>query len=855
VDVKWLTVILSQAVLRLPGQNEGTEGPPGREGAGDPITSPGGQFLLRAESVEFQRGDLLAGRYQIEKVIGRGATGCVLQAFDRVIRGVVAVKILRPDLASDQRWVERLGGELRYARKLQHPNVCRVFDVSEADGHHFLTMEFAPRGSLRQRLAEKGAKERSWDDRIADAQAVIDGLCAIHAENIVHRDVKPENVLVMEDGRLVVTDFGVAVALGTTTYFSSQVAGTPSYMAPEVIMGEKSTPASDVFSLGITLHEIFFGRRPEWQITATGKVIRPAVTSRSSKRERAFATLCMECLTEFAPRRLQDAATVKRRFELAVGGRLQPLKGQLRARWPLLVGGLAVAAAGGTALTGRFYRRLEPVPAALARPARLLGTADDLGQASRSILTSTKKVLCFDALPGDTSVRVVWTAPPAAEDVDLTTGRTSPAPLLAKTFQTGCPSLSPDGHSLLFTEMTSSGPRILLSPHPDGSEAQTLTEGQMPTWLPSGKEFVYTLDSRLPAVFSFPGTRRVLPASPPLEKQVLDIAVSSGGDRIAFLFFDTRHEYTIEIYGYPSLSLLSTARLQTLVVSIGFDPRRTALQASIADSRRFIRAELTEQGDLRRLGEMYGSNIVEATHTRFGLAFLGATVSRSLEIRSPDGSEKTLPYAGAYSPPALSGSGDALMETRLEDGRLVISLQRWSAARADAVTSGPDDAYPAFAGTGKFSYVRISSNTLMGCSLDASSNAECRPITTDPLGPRSPLPSPDGSIVAYHTAYGAGNRLRVVAFSGGEPRDLGLFTSECPVVWSSLEGLSMYDKERREWRELSARTGRPTGRTQPIAATVKTPCDEPRRYSPLAGGFKTRQIEHQSVDLRLAQDR
>jgi len=478
----------------------------------------------------------------------------------------------------------------------------------------------------------------------------------------------------------------------------------------------------------------------------------------------------------------------------------------------------------------------------------------DFGAASRSILTSTKQIGCFDALPGGTAVRIVWSAPSGAEDVDLATGRTKQASLLANTLQTGCPRLSPDGHRLLFTEMTSSGPRILLSPHPDGSEAQILTEGQMPVWLPSGNEFVYTLDARLPAVFSFPGTRRVLPASPTLEKQVLDIAVSSAGDQVAFLFFDTRHEYTIEIYRYPSLSLLSTARIQPPVLSIGFDPRRMFLEASIADGRRLIRAELTEQGDLERLGEMYGANILKATHTRYGLAFLGTSVSRSLEIRSPNGGKKSLDYGGAYSSPSLSDSGDALLETYLDDGRLVIALQRWKATRSEAVTSGPDDAFPAFAGTGRaFSYVRISSNTIMACSLDDSGNAECRPITTDPLGPRSPLPSPNGSAVAYHTAYGAGSRLRVVAFSGGKPRDLGLFTGECPVVWSSTDTISMYDKGRREWRELDASTGQPTGRTRQVSPSISTPCDEaPRTLSP-AVHFEARRIERQSVDLRLAE--
>jgi hypothetical protein len=857
MDVKRMAMVLSCAVLRGPGENQGQGAPAvGREGIGEPITQAGGQFLLRPEATEFKRGDLLSARYQIEKIIGRGATGCVLQAFDRVVRTVVAVKIMRPDLASDPRWVERLGGELRYARKLQHPNVCRVFDVGESEGHHFLTIEFASRGSLRQRLAERGAATRSWDERIADARAVIDGLCAIHAENIIHRDVKPENVLVMDDGRLVVTDFGVAVALGSTTYFSSQVAGTPSYMAPEVIMGEKATAASDVFSLGITLHEILFGRRPEWQITAQGKTIKSPVGSKAPLRDRAFASLILECLTEFAPKRLQDAAAVKRSFEQAVGGRLHPLRGRLRGRWPLVVGALAVSAAAVTVALGMRHRLTEPSPAASVATSNLVGKPVDLSVRSRSLVTTNKRLTCFDLLPGGTAVRLVWGEPAEAVDLDLATGRDTRAPLAAETYKTECPRLSPDGRKVLYTASTTGGPHIMLSAHPDGTDAQMVTEGSSPLWLPSSNEFVYSFDRTRGGVFSLPGTRQLFPDSPPLEKHILDMAVSAAGDRIAFLFVDGRQERMLEVYSYPSMSLVTTARYKKQAYFLAFDSRRSSLLVTVADTQSSVLTELTASGDLERLAIVEGALFTRAARSKLGLAFYTTQYSRALVARSPDGSERTFRYSSAYSRPVFSEGRSALLETRLDDGRTVISLQRWGDRESRPLTSGPEDGYPSFGpGGNSFVYVRVDRNTVMGCTIEPDGTANCRPITTDALGPRHSVVSPDGSAVAYQTVYGAGKRMRIVPISGGQARDLGNYSSDCSLVWSSRSGISLYDNERREWREIDSVTGNSTGRTHPVPTATSPPCEEGPRYGAATPPrLELRSADTMSFDVRIAAD-
>ena len=183
---------------------------------------------------DIERGTVLAGRYQIEDIIGKGGSGIVLRVFDRTAQNVVALKVLKAELARDTKWEKRFSRELRLGRPIQHRNVCRIFDIGEADGHRFLTMELARGGSLRDELKRTQALERPLEDRLSDARAAIDGLAAIHAAGVVHRDFKPDNLLRMGDGRLVISDFGLATDAANAPGVTVLI-GTPHYMAPEVL--------------------------------------------------------------------------------------------------------------------------------------------------------------------------------------------------------------------------------------------------------------------------------------------------------------------------------------------------------------------------------------------------------------------------------------------------------------------------------------------------------------------------------------------------------------------------------------------------------------------------------------------
>jgi serine/threonine protein kinase len=708
-------------------------------------------------------------------------------------------------------------------------------------------MEFAGAGSLRQRLAD--VPNRTWDERIADARAVIEGLVAIHAANIVHRDVKPENVLVMDDGRLVVSDFGVAVSAGQTTYFSSKVAGTPSYMAPEVIMGDKATPRADVFSLGIVLHEILFGRRPDWQMTPKGRVIKPVVTRKSTAREKAFARVCGECLIEFAPDRLADAASVKKRFEQAVAGRLRPIRG-LRQRWPLVVAGVAVAAS-----IGVFTRpRRHDGPTVQERTTPVLsGTAVDLRPVSRSVLASKKFLRCFDLLPDRKSARIVWNRPPEVIDVDLATGTQTTPRLLPQAFQTGCPQLSRDGRRLLYTKDDERNrTQIMLSEHPDGQEAVAVTEGSTPIWLPSGEEFAFSFDNRRAAAFSLPKSRLLFPDSPPFEKLLQQIAVNESGDQIALLFIDSRRKVWVEVYNYPAMTLAQRSQLDQTVGGVQFDSVRKTLQLSLPDPGNMSLAEFKGPGELLRVGSMSGANLLGGFRTELGMALVTWSFSYSIGLLGPDGHERL--FAPSVSGRAgISAERDVVFDKRLDDGRFVIALQRWTDHQPRAITSGPTDLYPSFGAQGRnVVFVRVGEQSIVSCDLGAGDVSSCKTIFTDALGPRFTAVSPDGQTVAYQTTHGSASRLRIVTLATGSMRDLGVYRSSCPPTWSSATGMWIHDRSRGEWREIDGQA-RPTGRNATADPDASAVCDRPP--VPIGGAppeFRARRFENRSTEVRMA---
>jgi tRNA A-37 threonylcarbamoyl transferase component Bud32 len=201
-------------------------------------------------------------RYVTSRLLGCGGMGEVYLARDKILGREVAIKVLRKRYAEDEEFVARFRREARSAAALSHPSVVSVHDLGcSGDGAHYIAMEYVPGGTLKQRLAEGGAL--GPNAAAAVALQIADALDAAHARGIVHRDVKPQNVLLTTRGDAKLADFGIAGAasldMGSPM---TSVVGTPSYMSPEQASGEPVGPASDLYSLGVVLHEMLTGSVP-----------------------------------------------------------------------------------------------------------------------------------------------------------------------------------------------------------------------------------------------------------------------------------------------------------------------------------------------------------------------------------------------------------------------------------------------------------------------------------------------------------------------------------------------------------------------------------------------------------------
>ena len=206
----------------------------------------------------FIAGTLLDNRYRILGLLGRGGMGEVYKAEDIKLNQTVALKFLPEHFAEDVAARERFYNEVRTARQVSHPNVCRVFDIGEVEGSHFISMEFIDGDDLSSLLRRIGRLPP--DKAVEIARQLCAGLHAIHQVGVLHRDLKPANAIIDGRGRARITDFGIA-GLESELKDGAGIAGTPAYMSPEQITGKEVTTKSDIYSLGLVLYEIFTGRR------------------------------------------------------------------------------------------------------------------------------------------------------------------------------------------------------------------------------------------------------------------------------------------------------------------------------------------------------------------------------------------------------------------------------------------------------------------------------------------------------------------------------------------------------------------------------------------------------------------
>ena len=305
-----------------------------------------------------QEGALLCGRYRLQQSVGRGGMADVYLAFDNKRQAQVAVKILREDLAEDPDFVRRFRREAEALARLDHPNIVRFYGFEQDGPVAFIVMDYIEGATLRRQLLDQhGPLE------IKTLTSILRDLCGAlhyaHLNGVVHRDLKPGNVMLKRDGKALLTDFGIARA-GAAVTMTAPIMGTPPYMSPEQCEGAEPDARSDIYSLGVLLFEMATGRRPftgdEPGLTETGTPARiqeahlrmppPEPRSLNPKLPAAASAVILRALAKRPADRWPDAVSLREAWEAAVG----------------LAGGATAAAVTLTKTTGR------PTPQAGRRP-------------------------------------------------------------------------------------------------------------------------------------------------------------------------------------------------------------------------------------------------------------------------------------------------------------------------------------------------------------------------------------------------------------------------------------------------------------------------------------------------------
>jgi len=281
---------------------------------GDTTPSPFGYTkTLIAAFENLQRGSVFAGRYEIIEEIGKGGMGRVFKAFDRQIKEVVALKLLKPEIGFNAKAVERFKNELKFARRIAHPRVCRLYDLGETGLAHYLTMEYVEGEDLKAFIRRSG--HMTTPKAIDIARQIAEGLSEAHRLGVVHRDLKPQNVMIDREGLAKIMDFGLArFADNEGVTGPGLMMGTPEYMSPEQVDMKEVDARVDLYALGIILYEMVTGHVPFKGETPLAVAIKQKNEQARDAREtnplipESLIDVIAKCLEKDPNRRYQTSA-------------------------------------------------------------------------------------------------------------------------------------------------------------------------------------------------------------------------------------------------------------------------------------------------------------------------------------------------------------------------------------------------------------------------------------------------------------------------------------------------------------------------------------------------------------------
>jgi serine/threonine protein kinase/Tfp pilus assembly protein PilF len=275
---------------------------------------------LQTAIQELTTGSTFAGRYQIIEELGKGGMGKVYKVFDQEVQAKMALKLIRPEVSADKNTIDRFRNELKIARDISHKNICRMYDLGRESGSYFITMEYVSGEDLKSFI--RRARQLVVGTTILIAKQVCDGLAEAHRAGVVHRDLKPGNIMIDKEGNAKIMDFGIARSISVKGITGAGVMiGTPEYMSPEQVEGKEVDERSDIYSLGIILYEMLTGQVPfEGDTPFTVGVKQKSEIPRDPKSLNAqipedLNRLILKCLDKDRERRYQSADDLKTNLE------------------------------------------------------------------------------------------------------------------------------------------------------------------------------------------------------------------------------------------------------------------------------------------------------------------------------------------------------------------------------------------------------------------------------------------------------------------------------------------------------------------------------------------------------------
>jgi len=271
---------------------------------------------LETPTEELTRGTIFASRYEIIEELGKGGMGKVYRVEDKKIKEEVALKLIKPEIASDKKTIERFRSELKIARKIRHKNVCGMYDLDEEKGIHYITMEYVPGEDLKGSIRRMGPLTAG--KTLFIAKQICEGLAEAHRLGVVHRDLKPQNIMIDKEGNARIMDFGIARSIKAKSITGAGVmVGTPEYMSPEQAEVKEVDQRSDIYSLGVVLYEMVTGRVPFEGETPLGIAMKHKSEMPKDPRElnvhipEDLSRVILRCMKKDKEKRFQSAGELR----------------------------------------------------------------------------------------------------------------------------------------------------------------------------------------------------------------------------------------------------------------------------------------------------------------------------------------------------------------------------------------------------------------------------------------------------------------------------------------------------------------------------------------------------------------